>query len=244
VQHRGRTCHVHDFPISVDVEAMRRTCTHPEVIRFVRDLHTRMGDQKLVVQIERIDPSKNILRGLLAFGEMLRLHPELRGRVRFLAVLLATRSGLSEYQRYADRCLAAVGRINTEHGAMSWEPVRAFVEHSRERALAALQMYDVLLANPLSDGMTVIAKQGPIVNQRDGVVVLSERAGGRRELEEGALMVPPLDVQATAEAIHHGLMMPPDERAQRARRLRTTVERHDLRAWIHAHDEVLARCGL
>src|SRR3970282_158313 len=102
-------------------------------------------------------------------------------------------------------------------------------------AIAALQLYDVLLVNSIADGMNLVAKEGPLVNRRDGVVVLSERTGAREQLESGALVISPCDVYATAEALHQALTMPAEERALRAARLRRLVEEHDINGWLARH---------
>jgi trehalose 6-phosphate synthase len=93
-------------------------------------------------------------------------------------------------------------------------------------------MYDVLLVNAIADGMNLVAKEGPIVNQRNGVLVLSEGTGARQQLGEGAKVITPCDVYATGEALHEALTMPPDERKARADDLRAIVEREDINAWF------------
>jgi trehalose 6-phosphate synthase len=119
--------------------------------------------------------------------------------------------GVEEYQNYLDEIMAAAGRVNAKYGSSSWEPVRVLVGEDYARAIAALQMYDVLLVNPIADGMNLVAKEGPIVNQKMGVVVLSEKAGARQQLEPGATIISPCDIYATAEALHQGLLCRPND---------------------------------
>ncbi|MFN2227374.1 MAG: trehalose-6-phosphate synthase, partial [Anaerolineae bacterium] len=130
------------------------------------------------------------------------------------------------------------------HGSSEWEPVRVLVGDSYPRAVAAMQLYDVLLVNAIVDGMNLIAKEGPIVNQRGGVLILSERAGARQQLESGALIVSPCDVYATAEALHQALSMPAQGREERAVRLRWLVEREDITAWLCGQLQTLVELGL
>jgi len=229
---KNHATHVRDFPISIDVEALRKLAASPEVAEHGAEIQDIVGDRNLVLRIDRIEPSKNIVRGFLAFEEMLELHPEHRGRVQFLALLVPSRLDVGEYRHYLDDLMSTAGRVNATYGDSEWEPVRVLVGESYPRAVAAMQLYDVLLVNSIADGMNLVAKEGPIVNRRDGVLVLSERTGARQQLEPGALVISPCDVYATAEALHQALVMPIEERQERAGRLRWLVEREDIADWL------------
>ncbi len=232
VWYRNHVTHVRDFPISIDVAALRQLAETPAVAGYRSELQQLAADQPLIVRIDRIEPSKNIVRGFQAFEEMLELHPEHRGHVKFLALLVPSRLEVAEYRTYLDELMAAAGRVNARYGDSGWEPIRLLIGDDYERAVAALQLYDVLLVNAIVDGMNLVAKEGPIVNQRDGVLILSERAGARQQLEPGAIVIAPCDVYATAEALHQALVMPAEERQARATRLRWLLEREDISAWI------------
>jgi trehalose 6-phosphate synthase len=229
---KNHATHVRDFPISIDVAALRKLAASPEVAEHGAEIQDIIGDRKLVLRIDRIEPSKNIVRGFLAFEEMLELHPEHRGRVQFLALLVPSRLDVGEYRHYLDDLMSTAGRVNATYGDSEWEPVRVLVGESYPRAVAAMQLYDVLLVNSIADGMNLVAKEGPIVNRRDGVLVLSERTGARQQLEPGALVISPCDVYATAEALHQALVMPAEERQELAGRLRWLVEREDIADWL------------
>jgi len=244
VWYRNHTTHVRDFPISIDVEALRQLAVSEEVAVYRSELQEIMGGQQLIVRVDRSEPSKNILRGFQAFEEMLELYPEHHERVRFLAMLVPSRLGVDEYQDYLDELMAAAGRVNARYGTSEWEPVRILVGESRPRAVAALQLYDVLLVNAIADGMNLVAKEGPIVNQLDGVLILSERTGACQQLESGALVIPPCDVYATAQALHQALIMPPEGRQERADRLRWLVEREDISDWLCRQLEAVAELNL
>jgi trehalose 6-phosphate synthase len=244
VRYKKHTTHVRDFPISIDVEALRQLAASSEVAEQGSELESVVGDQRLILRIDRIEPSKNIIRGFLAFEEMLELYPEHRGLVKFLTLLVPSRMDVGEYQDYLDELMAAAGRVNATYGDSEWEPVRVLVGDSYPRAVAALQMYDVLLVNAIADGMNLVAKEGPIVNRRNGVLVLSERAGARQQLEEGAIIVSPCDVYATAKALHQALVMPSQERRERAGGLRVLIEREDIAAWLCRQLETVVELGL
>ena len=244
VWYRNHATHVRDFPISIDVGALRQLAESPEVAVCRSEIEDAVGDRQLIVRNDRIEPSKNIIRGFQAFEEMLELYPEHQGQVKFLAILVPSRLGVDEYQDYLDEIMAAVGRINTKYGTSEWEPVRVLMGESYPRAVAAMQLYDVLLVNSIADGMNVVAKEGPIVNQRNGVLVLSERTGARQQLEPGALVIAPCDVYATAEALHQALTMSPEERQERAGRLRWLIEREDITVWLCRQLEAVAELNL
>ncbi len=244
VWYKNHAAHVRDFPISIDVQALRRLAASEEVAEQEAEIRNIVGEQKLILRIDRIEPSKNILRGFLAFDEMLERYPEYCGKVKFLALLVPSRMDLEEYQTYLDDLMVIAGRVNARHGGSEWEPVRVLVGDSYPRAVAAMQLSDVLLVNAIVDGMNLIAKEGPIVNRKDGVLILSERVGARQQLESGALVISPCDVYATAEALHQALSMPAQEREERTVRLRWLIEREDITAWLCRQLETLVELGL
>jgi trehalose 6-phosphate synthase len=230
---RNHTTYVRDFPISIDVEGLKRLAGTDEVASYRDQLLQLHGDWQILLRIDRIEPSKNIVRGFQAFDELLELHPEHRGKVKFLALLVPSRMDVNEYGDYLDEVMGIAGRVNARYGGNNWEPVRVLVEENYPRAVAGLQIYDVLLVNSIADGMNLVAKEGPIVNQRDGVLVLSERTGAYQQLEPGVLVVSPLDIYGTAEAMHRALTMPVEERRELADRLRSLVEGHDIVDWLN-----------
>ncbi len=230
---RNHATYIRDFPISIDVNGLRQFAETDEVNSYREQLLQLHGDWQVVLRIDRIEPSKNIVRGFQAFDEMLELHPEYRGKVKFLAFLVPSRLGVSEYENYLDEVMGVAGRVNAKYGGNDWEPIRVLVDENYPRAVAGLQIYDVLLVNSIADGMNLVAKEGPIVNRREGVLVLSERTGAYQQLESGVLVVSPLDIYETAEAMHRALLMPLEERRARAERLRSLIEQQDIVDWLY-----------
>jgi trehalose 6-phosphate synthase len=229
---QNHACNVRDFPISIDVGELREFAASDQVEKHQANLQRMASDQQLILRIDRIDPSKNILRGFQAFEQMLELYPEHRGRVKFLALLVPSRLDVDEYQDYMAELMAAAGRINAYYGGSEWEPVRVLVGDNYARGVAALQLYDVLLVNAIADGMNLVAKEGPVLNLRDGVLVLSERTGANQQLGPGAIVIAPCDIFATAQALHSALIMPLEERRKRARWISEKIEREDIGAWL------------
>jgi trehalose 6-phosphate synthase len=244
VWYRNHATHVRDFPISIDVQALRQLAQSPEVAEYRVEFQSLVGDQQMILRIDRTEPSKNVVRGFQAFEELLEVHPEYHERVIFLALLVPSRIEVEGYQDYLDNLMAAAGWVNARFSTSDWEPVQVLVGENYPRAVAALQLYDVLLVNAIADGMNLVAKEGPIVNRRDGVLVLSERTGARQQLEPGALVIPPCDVHMTADMLHLALAMAPEERGERAERLRSSIEREDIDAWLHWQLEALVELNL
>jgi trehalose 6-phosphate synthase len=235
----GHTATVRHYPISIDVEATRRVAASRAARRRAAELLAGSG-QQIIVRVDRLEPAKNILRGFAAFEALLQRSPRLRGHVTFLAFLVPSRTGLREYGDYGRQVQNAVDRINARFGRAGWRPVQLFYENDYAQALAGLSIADVVLVNPLVDGMNLVAKESVIVSQRDSVLVLSETAGAFDQMADGALAVAPADVVGTADALATALAMPAEERARRLAKLRRGVEREDITWWLRRQLEDLA----
>lgn len=244
VVYNGKITYIRDFPISINVDALRDIAESSEVAQYRASFEDRFGEYRLIVRVDRTEPSKNIVRGFQAFDEMLTLHPEHLGKVMFLALLVPSRMEVHEYQDYLDELMAAAGRVNVKHGTSEWEPVRVLVGENYQRGVAALQIYDVLLVNSIIDGMNLVAKEGPTVNRRYGVLILSETTGAHQQLNEGATVISPCDVYGTAQALHEALNMPEEERKERAKILVDTIEREDIERWLCWQLEAVAALKL
>jgi trehalose 6-phosphate synthase len=139
---------------------------------------------------------------------------------------------LSEYQKYNADVMKIIDEINEKYGTEEWKPITAFCENDRTRALVAMQYYDVLLVNPIIDGMNLVAKEGPAVNKRNGVLVLSRTAGAFQQMGKASIPTSPTDITETAQALYKALTLSADERRAKATLARQVVERHDLNAWF------------
>jgi trehalose 6-phosphate synthase len=244
IWYRNHATYIRDFPISIDVESLRYQSKTLEVLKKKQEIQELVGDCQVILRIDRIEPSKNITRGFKAFEELLERYPEHRSQVKFLALLVPSRMNVEEYQEYLDEIMAVVGQITAEYGSSGWEPVRLLIGEDYARAIAALQIYDVLLVNAVADGMNLVAKEGPIVNLRNGVIVLSERAGAYQQLAPGAIVVSPCDVYATAEALHQALIMGRDEKKEWAELLQKLIEENDINHWLYSQLEAVRNLKL
>jgi trehalose 6-phosphate synthase len=205
--------------LGIDGDALRRRAAEPDVAARGEALRAQVGDRKLIVRVDRTELSKNIVRGLAAYRELLADHPEWRGRVVHLAFAYPSRTELPEYRAYTQAVRDIAARISEEFRTPRWEPLILQVNDDYPRSLAAYRMADVLLVNPIRDGMNLVAKEGPVVSERGCALVLSREAGAAAELAADALMINPYDVTQTAEALHRALLMPNEERAARRDRL-------------------------
>ena len=197
-----------------------------------------VGGTRVITRVDRVELSKNIVRGFEAYATLLRTRPEWRERVTFVAMLNPSRESLPEYRDYRDRIDATVDAINAEFGTPGWTPVIADARDDFPRSVAALQIADVLLVNPVRDGLNLVALEGPIVNTHDAALVLSREAGAYDLVHDDCIGVDPFDVDTTARALHDALGLAPDVRARRRTELRTVVERHPADAWL---DELVRR---
>jgi trehalose 6-phosphate synthase len=215
VSYRGHACGVGVHPLGVDAASLRDRAARPDVEANVRLLAETTRGRRLIVRVDRTELSKNIVRGLDAYRELLATHPELHGTVTHLAFAYPSRHDLPEYRAYTDSVRRAAAGITAEFGTPDWDPVILEVRDDYARSLAALRMADVLVVNPIRDGMNLVAKEGPIVSERGCALVLSRETGACAELGGHALVVNPYDVTATADAMYQGLTMPRAERDRR-----------------------------
>ncbi len=222
------------YPITIDADEVQKTLRSAagragahEIAELAQD------EQPVIVRVDRLEPTKNIVRGLLAYEELLRHHPELHGQVQHLVFLVPSRQSLDTYQKYDKAVRRHIRRINRHYGTPGWKPIQAFFENNRARALAAMRRADVLLVNPIMDGMNLVAKEGAIANDRDGVIILSRTAGAFQEMKQAVLAVTPTDIEETADQLYEAIVMSSAERRHLAALAREIVERSSLTRWIH-----------
>ncbi|MEU9254828.1 trehalose-6-phosphate synthase [Streptomyces sp. NPDC048270] len=222
------------FPLGVDADELRALAHRPEVDDKLAQLRAEVGDRKAIVRVDRTELSKNILRGLLAYRELLSEHPEWRGRVVHLASAYPSRQDLKVYRDYTQAVRELAAEVNEEFGTADWQPVLVSVQDDFARSLAAYRMADVALVNPVRDGMNLVAKEIPVVSEAGCALVLSRGAGAYEELRGDALTVNPYDVTETAAALHAALAMPEPERAERTKRLAASATALPPTAWFEA----------
>ncbi|MGH2945853.1 MAG: alpha,alpha-trehalose-phosphate synthase (UDP-forming) [Solirubrobacteraceae bacterium] len=236
VHSEGRDVWVRAYPLPIDYEATRGVARRPRVAEFEERLLGRRREFS-ILRVDRADLSKNVLRGFTGFDIFLEQHPEFHERITFTAQLMPSRTDVPEYAEYLEKIEALVAVVNHRHGTPDWMPIDLKLRDDLDEAVASYKHYDVMMVNAMFDGMNLVAKEGPLVNERDGVSILSENTGAHEELGEHALSVNPFDVQELADAIYAALTMSPEGRARRARGLKEIVTSRDPGDWI---DEQIA----
>jgi trehalose 6-phosphate synthase len=231
--YEGRRVIVGAHPLSVDTAEFEQFA-RSEAVRAAEQRLLESRPEKLVLRVDRTDPSKNIVRGFRAFELYLGAHPEMHGRVTMLALLDPSRQDIPEYAEYLGAIQRAARAVNDRFQRSGWIPIDLRIEDDFAASVAAYKQFDVLLVNAIFDGMNLVAKEAPLVNQRDGVVILSENAGAHDELGHWVLTVNPFDVTGQAEAIHAALELPTDERHARLTAIRQHVRGHDVATWLDA----------
>jgi trehalose 6-phosphate synthase len=222
---------VRAYPLPIDYEATRAVARREGVASFERELLRRRREFS-ILRVDRADLSKNVLRGFTAFDIFLEQHPEFAERITFTAQLMPSRTDVPEYAEYLEKIEALVAVVNHRHGTPDWMPIDLKLRDDLEEAVASYKHYDVMMVNAMFDGMNLVAKEGPLVNERDGVSILSENTGAHEELGEFALTVNPIDVQELADAIYSALTMSAEGRARRAAGLKEIVTSRDPGDWI------------
>ncbi len=227
----GHRTLVRAYPISIDAEEIVRIANSPRALDYEQKLKP-MCNESTIIRVDRAEPSKNVVRGFKAFGLLLQRHPDLRGKVNFLAFLVPSRTHIRQYQRYMDEIQQTIREINATYGTDDWTPISTFMENNYTQAIAGMKLYDVMLVNSVIDGMNLVAKEGPIVNGREGVLILSETTGAYKQLHKGALTVSPSDIEGTMQAMYQALTMDPEERKRRSADLSQIIEREDINNWL------------
>jgi len=231
VRVEDREVWVRAYPLPIDATAVQAVAARPRTREFEKELLRRRRNH-LILRVDRADLSKNVLRGFSAFDVFLEQHPEFREHVTFIAQLMPSRTDIPEYAEYLERIEAVVAVVNHRHGSPDWMPIQLKLRDDLEEAVAAYKHYDVLMVNAMFDGMNLVAKEGPMVNERAGVSILSENTGAHEELGEFALSVNPFDIQELADSIHAALTMRVTERERRHEGLKAIVTARDPGHWV------------
>lgn len=227
----GHLTLVRAYPIAVDAGGLQEFAASDGVREYEARLAPLLGS-RTIVRVDRAEPSKNLLRGFRAYDLLLQRYPEYRRSTQLLAFIVPSRSDVGLYQTYTDEVFELIDAINDEYGEADWQPIVQFYENNYAQAIAAMKHYDVLMVNPVIDGMNLVAKEGPLVNTCDGVLLLSETAGAYEQLGALALPLAPADIEGMVRALRDALEMPADERRRRAAGLRQLVAEDDILHWL------------
>lgn len=232
ILYKGHVCHVRTYPISIDIETLQKQGQDPKVLNKEAEVDEIIGNCKLIYRTDRADLSKNIIRGFQAYDIFLDKYPEWRGKVKFVATLMPSRQDIKIYREYTDNIRDIVSQINQKYATADWEPIRYICRGDYDLVVALLKRYDVLMVNPILDGMNIVAKEGSILNQNSGVLILSTGAGCYEELKDGAICINPYDLRQTAESIDMALLMDEKTKEEMLAEARAAIKRNDLNRWV------------
>ena len=235
----GHVTSIGVHPLGVDAGQLRARAAEPDVQERITALRQAAAGRLLIVRVDRTELSKNIVRGLQAYRELLRARPEWHGKVVHVAFAYPSRYDLPEYREYTAAVQRLAAEINDEFAVPGWDPLLVEVNDDYPRSLAACRIADVMLVNPIRDGMNLVAKEGPVLSDRGCALVLSTEAGAAAELGGQALMVNPFDISQTAQALHTALGMSADERARRSASLAAASSAMPPSRWFAAQLEAL-----
>jgi trehalose 6-phosphate synthase len=228
----GEAPHTFVSPLASDPDDLRSVASSDAGEAELAGIESIVGDRAFIVRVDRIELSKNLVRGFHAFADLLERYPRWRERVVFGAFVYPSREGLPEYLAYRHEVEALVERINAQWATESWLPVIFDSSDNFPRSVAALRRYDALLVNPVRDGLNLVAKEGPLLNERDGVLLLSPEAGAWAELGDHALRVNPFDVAGTADALDRALSMSAGTRSTHAAEIRARSAARTPADWL------------
>lgn len=224
-------------PDAADLEATRSSAAFSEA---TERLDAAVGDRACLARSDRIELSKNLIRGFRAFDTLLDRHPEWRGRVCFVASVYPSREANPDYAAYRTETEACVAAINDRWATPEWTPILLDTTDDFPLSVATLARADVVLVNSVRDGLNLVASEAMLVNDRDALLALSPHAGVWEVLGEAAEAVQPWDVRQTAEVLHRLLATDTAERRTRARRLRELAASRTPADWL---DDQLAASG-
>ena len=232
ITYKGLTCETKVYPMTINVPEIQRIATSPRALAYEDQIRSTIRDSRLIVRVDRAEPNRNIVRGFRAYELLLDQHPELLEEIFFFAFLVPSRTHIRQYQRYMDEINEITNKINDQYGTDTWKPIQVFLDNNYSQAIAGLKLYDVLLINTIIEGMNLVAKEGPIVNARDGFLVLSESCGAYPQLKDHVLAISPTDIHGTMEALFQGLSMTPSERRQKSKDLYESISKEDINNWL------------
>lgn len=238
----GRRVSARVYPIAVspaDVYAQANGAMSDETAELLARARPTPS-HKVILRVDRVEPTKNIVAGFHAYERMLQRHERMRERVTFVALLVPSREELAEYRAVMRETRQIIERINKRYGTATWQPIIAVYGNDRARALACMRQFDALMVNPLMDGMNLVVKEGALVNERAGVIVLSRTAGAYEQLGQYTLGVPPTDIDAMCEALYQALTMPMRDRRARASGLLNILLQESSTTWLQAQLRDLA----
>ena len=230
----NRELRVGTFPIGIDYQEFARGSTTEPVVRKACALHEDLPGRQVLLGVDRLDYTKGICHRFEAFRNALQRFPELHHRTTLIQVVVPSREDIPKYNDLKMEMERLVGEINGQFTQSGWVPIHyIFRNLSRTELLAYYRACEIALITPLKDGMNLVAKEFcAAAQENNSVLILSEFAGAAAQLQKGALLVNPYNVEEVAETIQRAITMGPEERRARMHKLKRFVREHDIFWWV------------
>ena len=243
IRFEKREIRVGHFPIGIDFDSFENVARSDTVEERAQRLRVTFPGSQLILGSDRLDYSKGIPERLRAFRTALERHPELRGRVVLIQVVVPSRVEIPRYHEFKQRIDRLVGDINGRFSTSNWLPVQYhFRSLHREDLLAHYRGCDIAFVTPLKDGMNLVAKEYCACRTaEDGALILSQFAGAAEQLKTGALLVNPYDVEEVADTVLKAFRMTDSERTARMKRMRRVVREENVFQWVDSFLRVGAK---
>ena len=241
----GRRIRLGVFPVEIEAHSFARMAAEMEQSEGTQRLKASLAGQKLILGIDRLDPTKGLMQRLSGYRTLLERHEEWRRQVTLLQVAAVSRKEVVSYRELRDDLDNEAGGLNADLGEPDWTPLRLLSKATVRPAVAGfMRLARVGLVTPLRDGMNLVAKEFVAAqNPADpGVLVLSRFAGAARQLE-AALLVNPHDPDAMADALDQALRMGLAERQARWRALWEAIEHRSPVVWGRSFVAALLRAA-
>jgi trehalose 6-phosphate synthase len=224
------------FPISIDFKQFAEFSCTQEVQDQAWIIHANLAERQLILGVDRLDYTKGIPLRLQAFANALERYPQLRRKTTLIQVVVPSREEVPEYEALKREIERLIGEINGRFTEVGWTPIHYIYRSlSRIELLAYYRTCEIALITPLKDGMNLVAKEFCACSiENNGVLILSEFAGAAAQLQSGALMVNPFDIEGVADAIYKACTMDSEARCQRMEKMRRSIQKNNIYHWVNA----------
>jgi len=228
----NRVVRVTDFPIGIDYAKWRRANKLWRVRRKYTQLKLKYWHKKIILTVDRLDPTKGFIERITAYRSLLEQNPSLRGKVKLVMIAVPSRTDIQEYKKLRKDVEQLVKDINREFGTTRWLPVEYnYTSLPFEELRALYQRADIALVTPLRDGMNLVAKEYVASKSRNrGVLVLSKTAGAAQELKD-AIMVDPLEPASLVRGLKRAVLMPKRKFKKRVAKMQSILADSTIQTW-------------
>ncbi len=229
----NRIVEADSLPMGIDYQKYAEKVGTEAVLEREKRYDKSIGDQRIILSVDRLDYSKGIPQRLKAFREFLVRYPEYHEKVSLLLVVVPSRDRVPSYAQLKEEVELLVGNINGKFGRIAWQPVHYFYRSFPLEALSAFyRMAEIAWITPMRDGMNLVAKEFIASRQfQKGVLILSEMAGAAKELSD-ALLVNPNDINQLVDAIKQALEMPEEEQVRRISIMQKSLQKYTIFNWV------------